>query len=119
MRIVDCCNNLNSGDNQGVATVERLTEDVASTVNVTTASTAVLTANTNRRIVKIYVMSLSVPSAEIWIRYGATPATLLNSSHSLPLRYLLVIDSPQAANAISAICSIGTAQVRVSVADKL
>jgi hypothetical protein len=117
MRIVDCCNNLNSGDGRSPAT-ERLTEDISSVMTIMTASTAVLPANANRRIVKIYVVSLSVPSAEIWIRYGAA-ATLLNSAHSLPLRHLLIIDSPQAANAISAICSAGTAQVRVSVAERI
>jgi hypothetical protein len=118
MKIVDCCNNLNSGNSQGVVTVERLAEDVASVVNVTTTSTTILTANANRKVVKLYVLSLSVPSAELWIRYGAA-ATLLNSSHPLPLRHLLIIDSPQAANAISAICSAGTAQLRVSVAEKI
>lgn len=118
---MNCCNNLNR--NIGVPTVgeslaERLTEDFVVTVPVSTSSTTLLNANPSRRIIKVYCLSLTTPSAEIWIRYGAG-ATLLNSAHPLLLRHLLVVDSPQAANAISAICSSGTAQLRVCSAEVL
>ncbi|MEZ2280373.1 MAG: hypothetical protein ACBR12_26065 [Microcoleus sp.] len=112
---MNCCNNLN----RQLATInERLTEDVVTTVNVSSSSTTILNANANRRIVKIYALSLSLPSAEIWIRYGSG-ATLVNSAHPLPLRNLLIVDSAQAANAISAICTAGSASVRVSSAEKV
>lgn len=112
---MNCCNNLN----RQLATInERLTEDVVTTVNVSSSSTIILNANVNRRIIKIYALSLSLPSAEIWIRYGAG-ATLVNSAHPLPLRNLLIVDSAQAANAVSAICSSGTAQLRVSSVERV
>ncbi|MCC3439373.1 hypothetical protein [Microcoleus sp. PH2017_05_CCC_O_A] len=112
--MLNCCNNLNrsqSGSSGG------LTEDVTTTATIGTSSTAILSANASRKLVKLYLTSLSNPAGECWIRYGAG-ATLANSAHPLPLRHLLIIDE-QAANAISAICSPGTAQLRVSVANAL
>lgn len=117
---MNCCNNLNrnSGISSAGQLAERLTEDVSATVIVTTSSTTLLSANPNRRIIKVYLLSLTVPSAEIWMRYG-TGATLFNSAHPLPFKNLLVIDFAQAANAISAVCSAGTAQIRVSSAERV
>jgi hypothetical protein len=118
---MNCCNNLNRGvgvPSVGERPIERLTDDLPTTVTVSTSSTTLLTANPNRRIIKIYCLSLTVPSAEVWIRYG-TGATLLNSSHPLLFKNLLIVDSGQAANAISAICSVGTAQLRVSSAERV
>lgn len=112
---MNCCNNLNR---QLVTINERLTEDVVTTVNVSSSSMIILNANVNRRIVKIYALSLSLPSVEIWIRYG-TGATLANSAHPLLLQNLLIINSTQAANAISAICSSGTAQLRISSVERM
>ena len=114
---MNCCNNLNRNINNSTVG-ERLTEDFTTTVAVSTASTTLLIANPNRRIIKIYCLSLTVPSAEIWIRYG-TGATLLNSSHPLLFKHLLIVDSSQAANAISAVCSVGTAQLRISSAERV
>lgn len=114
---MNCCNNLNRSVGNS-AVDERLTDDFTTTVTVSTSSTTLLIANPNRRIIKVYCLSLTVPSAEIWIRYG-TGATLLNSSHPLLLRNLLIVNSAQAANAISAVCSAGTAQLRVSSADRV
>lgn len=114
---MNCCNNLNRSIS-GLTVGERLAEDVSTTVTVSTSSTTLLIANPNRRIIKVYCLSLTVPSAEIWIRYG-TGATLLNSAHPLLFRNLLIVDSAQAANAISAVCSAGTAQLRVSSAERV
>lgn len=111
---MNCCNNLNRGIAGQLA--ERLTEDSSTTITVSTSSTTLFAANPNRKIVKIYCLSLIIPSAEIWIRYGSG-ATLFNSAHPLLLRNLLIIDSAQAANAISAVCSAGTAQLRISSAN--
>lgn len=108
------CSNLNGGRSEAV----RLTEDTTTTITITTSPTVVLTANTNRKLLKVYLVSVSTSNAEVWIRYGAG-ATLTNSAHVLPLRHLLVVDSGQAANTISAICSTGTAQLRVSAANTL
>lgn len=113
--MINCCNNLNRGQ---LTLSERLTEDTTTTINVLSSSTVVLSASANRRLVKLYLISLSVPNAEIWIRYGGA-ASITNSAHLLPLRHLLFIDSAQVVNAISAICSSGTAQLRVSVANAL
>jgi hypothetical protein len=118
---MNCCNNLNRGvgvPSVGERPIERLTDDLPTTVTVSTSSTTLLTANPNRRIIKIYCLSLTVPSAEVWIRYG-TGATLLNSSHPLLFKNLLIVDSAQSANAISAVCSAGTAQLRVSSAERV
>ncbi|MEZ2321776.1 MAG: hypothetical protein ACBR15_22525 [Microcoleus sp.] len=111
---MNCRNNLN----QDTGTLaERLTEDSVMTVVVTTSSTTLLPPNIDRRIVKIFLLSTSAPPAEVWIRYGSD-ATLNNSAHPLLLRNLLIVDSAQAANAISAICTAGSASVRVSSAEK-
>ena len=105
---LNCCNNLNQ--QQGGTTI--LGNDVVTSASVSTSSTLLLSANSNRRMVKLYLVSLSVPTAELWIRYGVA-ATMLNCTHPLPLRNLLIVEA-QAANNISAICSAGVAQVRVS-----
>lgn len=110
---MNCCNNLN----RNVAS-ELLRDDVVTTNTVGTSSITLLSANANRRMIKIYCLSLTIPSAELWIRYG-TGATLLNSAHPLLLRNLLVVDWAQAANAISAVCSAGTAQLRVSSVERV
>lgn len=115
---MNCCNNLNRnvGNTAGNLLLERLSEDAVTTIAVGTFSTTLLAPNSNRKIIKIYCLSKSVPSAEIWLNYGSG-ATLTNSAHPLPLRNLLIVDSPQAANSISAICSSGTAQLRVCSAE--
>lgn len=117
---MNCCNNLNrnSGTLTGIGGVlsERFTEDSVITIGVSTSSTNLLSANPNRRIVKIYCLSVTSPEAQTWIQYGSG-ATLINSAHPLLLRNLLIVDSAQAANAISAICSSGTAQLRISFAE--
>lgn len=115
---MNCCNNLNRNVVGNSTVGERLTEDFTTTVTVLTSSTTLLIANPNRRIIKVYCLSLTVPSAEVWIRHG-TGATLLNSAHPLLLRNLLIVNSAQAANAISAVCSTGTAQLRVSSAERV
>ena len=111
--MINCCNNLNRGQSASLA---GLTEDIITSINVLSSSTIVLPASVNRRLVKLYLMSLSVASAEVWIRYGSS-AALTNAAHPLPLRHLLLIDSAQVTNVISAICSSGTAQLRVSAAN--
>lgn len=111
--MLNCCNNLNRSQAGGLS--GSLTEDTTATVTVGASPTVVLAADASRKLVKLYLTSLSNPAGECWIRYG-TGATLTNSAHPLPLRHLLIIDE-QAANAISAICSSGTAQLRVSVAN--
>jgi hypothetical protein len=109
-KLVNCCDNLN----QSSQITSLVGEDFVTTVNIS-GSSFLLPADTSRRIAKIYLISQSNPDAEIWIRYGVG-ATLANSSHPLLLKHLLIINSSQVANAISAICSSGTAQLRVSSA---
>jgi hypothetical protein len=108
----ECGNNLNGSQS------DRLTEDTTATINVTTSSTVILPANTNRRLLKLYLISMSSSTTELWIRYGSG-ASVTNSAHILPLQHLLIVDPSQVANAISAICSTGSAQLRVSAANAL
>lgn len=110
-----CCDNLNQSSANG--TTDRISDDTNTTIAVSQTSTTILTANTARRLVKLFVISLSEPGSEVWIKYGGS-ATLTNSAHPLPLKHLLIIDT-QAQNVISAICSSGTAQIRVSAANAL
>jgi hypothetical protein len=114
-RLVSCCDNLNQ---QSSLSVSQFGEDTTTTITVGGLATNLLSANTARRLVKIFLVSQSVLNAEVWIRYGVG-ATLINSAHPLLLKHLLIIDSAQASNAISAICSTGTAQLRVSSANAL
>jgi hypothetical protein len=108
--MIDCCNN---NLNRGSLSQPALTEDLPVTINVSESSTVVLAADPNRKLVKIYVVS---SSGLCWIRYGAG-ASLggANCAHPLLQGHLLIIDS-QAKNAVSAICSSGAAQLRVSSA---
>lgn len=115
MKIVDCCNNLNSFSS---TSLEAITEDTGSNITVTTTSTLLLPANVNRRIVKLYVVDFSQKATELWIKYGSS-ASLLNTAHPLLFKHLLIIDTAQAAKAISAICTVGTATLRVSSAEKI
>ncbi len=94
-----------------------LTEDTVINVTVSSVSTPVLPADINRRIVKIYVASFSDRLTNLWIRYGAN-ASMTNTSYPLPSGYLLIIDSAQAAQTISAICTVGTASLVISSTTK-
>lgn len=115
MKIVDCCNNLNP---LSTTKLETIAEDIVTNITVSTNSTLLLPVNANRKIVKIYVVDFSEKTTELWIRYGNN-ASLLNTTHPLPSKHLLTIDSNQAANTISAICTVGTATLRVSSAEKV
>ena len=114
MRIVNCCNNLNYQPSQNT---ENLGEEVTTQFTVTSSSTLILPANPNRRIVKIHTISFSDRLTKFWIRYG-TSVSLLNAAHPIPLDYLL-IEKSQAMKAISGICSVGSALLRVSVVEKV
>jgi hypothetical protein len=107
MSIFHCCNNL-----QGLSSA-RLTDDNFDTVQVNHLPTVLLNQDKNRGLIKLYVTSVEPVDTVLWIRYG-TGITLQNASHVLPLRHLLIIDTLQAANAISAICSGGIADIRIS-----
>lgn len=116
VKILDCCNNLNSGaDTQGV-TEELVGDDSTSTITVSSGGSTLASANANRRVVKIYVIS---SEGEIWLRYGSGTINLGNAAHPLLPKHLIIIDSSQARGDIKAITSSGTAQLRVSVANKI
>ena len=115
VKISDCCNNLNSGTDT-LLTEVLVGDDSTSTITVSSAGTTLASANTNRRLIKIYVIS---SEGEIWLRYGSGTVTLANAAHPLLPKHLIIIDSFQARGDIKAITSSGTAQLRVSVANKI
>lgn len=94
-----------------------LGEDITIQVVITTSPTLILPANSNRRLLKIYVLTLSVQATELWLRHGTT-ISLANSGFQLPLRHLFV-NTSQASQALSGICTTGTATIRVTTANKL
>jgi len=114
-RISDCSNNLN-GPASGAA--EALGEESCQTITVGTSSTTLVSANVNRRILKVYVQSVSVPSIEVWIRLGSA-ATASNTAHPLFNRYLLIEEGIEGRGNVTAICVGGTAQVRVCTINRI
>lgn len=114
MRIINCCNNLNY---QPGLIAETLGEEVTTEMTVTTSSTLILPANLNRRIIKIYTVAFSDKLTRFWLKYS-TNANLVGATHPIPLDYLLV-EKSQAVKAISGICSIGSALLRVSTVEKV
>ena len=115
VKISDCCNNLNPGTD-AIESTELIGDDLTSTVIVSSGGTTLASANANRRVVKIYVIS---SEAELWLRYGSGTVTLANAAHPLFPKHLIIIDSSQARGDIKAITSSGTAQLRVSMANKI
>jgi len=109
-RISDCSNNLNGPASSSA--VETLGEESCQTISVSSVTTTLVSANVNRRILKVYVQSVSVPNVEVWIRSGSA-ATVSNTAHPLFNRYLLIEDGIEARGNMTAICVGGTAQVRV------
>ena len=116
-RISDCCNNLNPAASPDLV-AELIGDDATSTITVNSSGVVVAAADTNRRLVKIFVTSVSDKNTEIWLRYG-DGITMENAAHPIPDKHLLIVDSMQARRNISAITSSGTAQLRVSSANKL
>jgi len=113
VRIINCCySNLNyKSDN------ETLGEDITTQITVTSSPILILPANSNRRILKIYVLNLSNQLAELWLRHG-TNISVLNSTFQVPLKYLFT-NTTQAAQALSGICTTGAATIRVTTVNKL
>lgn len=115
-RISDCSNNLNGSASSGAA--EILGEESCQTISVSSVATTLVSANVNRRILKVYVQSVSTPTVEVWIRLGLA-ATVSNTAHPLFNRYLLVEDGIEARGSVTAICVGGTAQVRVCTINRV
>jgi len=112
VQISNCCNNLN-----GKKFDEMLGEDTITQVVVTTSPTLILPADSNRGILKIYVLSFSVQTTELWLRHGTT-ISIANSGFQIPLRHLFV-NTSQASQALRGICTVGTATIRITTANKL
>lgn len=116
-RISDCCNNLNPAASADLV-AELIGDDNTSTIVVGPSGTLIAPADNNRRLVKIFVESISDRNAAVWLRYGGG-ITLMNAAHPIPEKYLIIIDSTQSRRNISAITSSGTAQLRISLANKI
>lgn len=116
-RISDCCNNLNPAALSD-SIIELIGDDNTSTITINSLGAIIAVADDNRRLVKIFVTSVSDKNTEVWLRYGAG-ITMENAAHPIPEKHLLIIDSMQARGNISLITSSGTAQLRVSLANKL
>ncbi len=116
-RISDCCNNLNPAAPTD-STIELIGDDDTSTITIDSLGAIIAVADANRRLVKIFVISISDKNTEIWLRYGAG-ITMENAAHPVPEKHLLIIDSMQARGNVSLITSSGTAQLRVSLSSKI
>lgn len=114
-RISDCSNNLN-GPASGAT--EALGEESCQTISVGSVATTLVSTNVNRRILKVYVQSVSVLTVEIWIRLGSG-ATASNTAHPLFNRYLLIEEGIEGRGGVTAICVGGTAQVRVCTINRI
>jgi len=114
-RISDCSNNLNG---PASSAVEPLGEDFCQTISVSSVTTTLVSANVNRRILKVYVQSVSAPNVEVWIRIGLA-ATVSNTAHPLFNHYLLMEEGIEARGNVTAICVGGTAQVRVCTVNRI
>jgi hypothetical protein len=116
-RISDCCNNLNPAASPDLV-AELIGDDATSTITVDSSGVVIAASDANRRLIKIFVISLSDKNTKIWLRYGAG-ITMENGAHPIPENHLLIIDSMQSRGGISAITSSGTAQLRVSLSSKI
>lgn len=113
-RISDCCDNLNPA--QSLSAEELIGDDITSTISVDSSGVLIAPADNNRRLIKIFVISIS-GLGELWIRHGSA-ISFDNAAFKLPPGFLLTIDSSQARGNVSAICS-SLAQLRVSLASKI
>lgn len=95
-----------------------LREDTAITILVSNVSTRLISEDSNRESLKIFVLEMSNSNTEIWLRFGLN-ATLQNTAFLLPLRNLFLFaasELPQIKGNLSAITNTGTALIRVSSA---
>ncbi len=115
-RISDCSNNLNGPI--GNTAIETLGEESCQTITVSASATTLASANENRRILKIYIQSVSAPNTEVWIRHGFA-ATTSNTAHPLLNRYLLIEDGGEIKGNVTAVSIGGTAQVRVCTVNRI
>jgi hypothetical protein len=115
MRIINCCHpNLNQNSSNAN---KNLSDDITTEIVVETSPIIILSANPNRKIIKIYTVGFSTSQTQLWLRYGNN-ITANNSSFPLLVRHLL-IETYQANKTLSAICVGGTATLRVTVVNKV
>lgn len=114
VRIVNCCcNNLN----HKTIIDEVLGEDITNEITINTSPTTLLTAvNLNRKIIRLYTVEFSNPTALIWVRHG-TNISFNNASFPLPVKRLYE-NTSQASRPLSVICSQGTALIKLTVVNK-
>ncbi|MGB7712007.1 MAG: hypothetical protein WBL95_21145 [Microcoleus sp.] len=104
----------------GAMSQPRLTEDTIFDCYVNESSTQILPPDVERYMIKLFLFEMSDPAVKVWIKYGeyGYEWNLSVFSHPLPYYNLLIIDSQQAGLNIAAICTSGTATIRVSYASK-
>jgi hypothetical protein len=115
VRIVNhCYSNLNYKN----VVEEPLGDDITNEIVIGTSPVTLLsTVSLNRKIIKLYTVEGSSPSAIIWIRHG-TNISVNNASFGLPMRRLYE-NTSQATRPFSVICSEGTALVKLTVVNKI
>lgn len=116
VRIVNCCyTNLNQ---KNAIVDEALGDDITNEITVGDSPITLLSsANTNRRIVKIYTSEYSNPLAVLWVRHG-TGVSQSNFTLAIPNNHLYV-NTSQASRPLSIMCSEGTALIKFTVVNKL
>jgi len=115
VRIVNhCYSNLNY---KNIAE-EILGDDITSEITIGTLPINLLSAvNQNRKVVKLYTIEFSNPLAVLWIRHG-TNISINNASFALPVCRLYE-NTSQASRPLTAICSEGSALVKLTVVNKI
>lgn len=115
VKIVNCCyTNLN----QKSFANEALGEDVVNEIIVGTSPIILLsTINLNRKIVKLYTAEYSSELTQLWVRHGIN-INISNSAFALPVKHLYV-NSSQASQPLSVVCSAGTARLKLTVVNKI
>jgi hypothetical protein len=118
VKIVNCCHcNLNQSFNQNNFANDLLGEDITNELSISTTPLNIFSAiSTNRKIIKIYTINYSDKSTELWLRHG-TDININNFTLSLPVHHLY-INSSQAAQPLSLVCSFGTAAIKLTTVNK-
>jgi len=110
--IFNCCYpNLN----QRAIADEQLGEDITNELTIGTSPINLLmTINNQRRLIKLYTIEYSNPSAKLWVKHGL--ANDINSfAFALPAGNHLYINTSQASQPLSVFCSSGTAKVKLTI----
>ena len=96
---------------------EILGDDITNEITISTSPVLLFaTTNLNRKLIKIYFIQSSNPSALVWIHHGIS-SSLSNFAFALPVKRLYET-TVQAHRPLSVVSSQGTALLRLTVVNK-